>query len=159
MPLFTRTDGYRVLESSGVQTSHTGDTNETVLKTINIPAGAMGPNGVLRVNAQFSMTNNANAKTPRIRLGGLGGTVLADPATAGSSSVRINREIVNRNSQSSQVSSGTSITNTFGASSVAISTAAIDTSAATTLVLTGQLGVGTDAIAVESFTVEIRYAA
>src|SRR5690606_21276995 len=40
---------YRVIVSSGVKTSHTGDTNETDLKTVTIPGGAIGPNGSIRI--------------------------------------------------------------------------------------------------------------
>jgi hypothetical protein len=40
---------WRVLAASAAPASHTGDTLETALATIPVPAGAMGPNGQLRV--------------------------------------------------------------------------------------------------------------
>jgi hypothetical protein len=65
-----------ILGASAVAVSGAADTNENILATITIPAGAMGLNGILRVYADYTVTNNANAKTLRVRLSGIGGTVL-----------------------------------------------------------------------------------
>jgi hypothetical protein len=59
-----------VLAQSAEPTSHTGDTAESVLATIAIPGNAMGENGRLAVEALFSHSANANAKTARIKFGG-----------------------------------------------------------------------------------------
>lgn len=72
---------WRVIAASAVAVSHTGDTIETVLANIAIPAGAMGANGALHITAVFSYTNSANAKTLRIRLGGISGAAFMNYAT------------------------------------------------------------------------------
>ena len=59
-----------VLGQGALAASHTGDTAETVLATVPIPAGAMGEYGRIEVEALFSHSLNANAKIPRIKFGG-----------------------------------------------------------------------------------------
>lgn len=115
--------------------SVTGTASETTLATINIAAGAMGANGKIEVNADFSYTNSANAKTLRIKLGG---TTLWSGTPTATTGLAVRLTIRNRNAANSQrwraqhvLSSGT-----WGDSS---GTAAIDTASATTITITAQL--------------------
>lgn len=148
---------WRVIGASGVKVDRTGDTNETVMATIAIPAGALGANGILRISTAWSCTNNANNKTARLRLGGIGGTALMAPVLT-TSGAYIQRTVHNRNSQSSQIISlGASSVNSFSTGTPA--TAAVDTSAALYVVITGQLATGTDTLSLESYLVEILYQA
>ena len=145
---------WRNLGSSAVAASITGTLTETALATITIPAGAMGPNGVIRVQLLWTVTNNANAKTLRIRLGGIGGTAHMTISGASTVSVTAHRVIANRNSQSSQVSSSAATT-AFGNGAAAVVTGAIDTSASQTLVITAELGNIADTVTLESYLVEL----
>lgn len=154
----TSESGWRILGKSAVASSVTGTTTETTLATINVPAGAMGPNGQLRVTALWSMTNNANSKTARARLGA-GGPQLFTSIVPSLASQRIIRELGNRNSQTSQVSYGAGITASTGTSTTAVSTFTVDTSAAFDLVLTGTLTNTGDTMTLEQYIVEVVYGA
>lgn len=144
----------RLLAASAVASSHTGDTNETALATITIPAGAMGLNGWLRVEATFSYTNSANAKTLRVRLGGISGTSHFARSPTTTAGLRLLWVIANRGAANSQVG-WQSGSNSFDTTSGAITTSAIDTSAATTLVITGLLANSGETIRLESYAVEL----
>lgn len=148
---------WRVLAASAVAASNTGNTTETTLATVAIPAGALGPNGVLRVTATWSYTNSANTKTPRFRLGGISGTVMCAPAVTASGSLIIQRTIHNRNAQNSQVTLGSANSNTFVASSGALLATSVDTSVAQDLVLTGQLANSGETITLEAYLVELMH--
>jgi Protein of unknown function (DUF2793) len=150
---------WRVLARSGVSAGHTGSTSEATLATIAIPAGAMGPNGLLRVTTVWSFTNSANTKTLRVRLGGSGGTVYQAPALTTGDSTMIQRVIQNRNSASSQVGPSSTINNSFGAQGGAVTTSTVDTASAQDLVITGQLALGTETLRLESYLVELAHGA
>jgi hypothetical protein len=144
-----------LLASSHVKSSHTGDTNETALATITVPANAMGANGFIVVDALFSGTNSANDKIYRLRWGGISGTELTVNTATTAFNVRFHRIIANRNDAASQIVMYASV-NSFGASGNALVTATEDTAAGdVTLVLTGQLENSGEEVAVESYSVNI----
>ena len=61
----------RLIASDAVLASHTGDTNEMVIKTYTIPGGSIGPNGYIKIEfVGFAGASNANVKTIRPKLGG-----------------------------------------------------------------------------------------
>ena len=131
--------------------SLTGTTLETTLVTITIPAGLIGSSGKVKLYPLWSVTNNANNKTLRVKLGGSTGYFLQMSGYAQLSSLVIFR---NFNSESVQkVSSG--LPAGLGSTSGAFTSLTIDTSAATTLTITGQLAVGTDTLTLESLFVEV----
>lgn len=150
---------WRVLAASAAASAHTGSTSETLLASVAIPAGALGANGVLRVTSIWSHTNSASVKTPRIRLGGISGTVVCGPALTTTGSLAIQRTIHNRNAHNSQVTLGAATSNTFATSTGALLTASIDTSAAQDLVFTGQLANAGETIALETYLVELLHGA
>jgi hypothetical protein len=147
---------WRVLAASAAAVSHTGDTLETALATIPIPAGAMGPNGQLRVTTQWSYTNSANAKNLRVRFGGTSGTsYLAQAVTTTASSVFQNR-IANRGAANSQIGNSNTA---FGSTTAGVITSAVDTSATADLVITGQVVNSGETLALESYLVELFHGA
>jgi hypothetical protein len=152
-----RLDGWRVIANSGVAAAHTGNTTETALRTVTIPANSIGPNGILKVTALYSFTINANNKTPRIRLGGMSGSGLYSLAIASQGAVAILREVQNRNSASSQVFVPFGTTTSYGVIGAAAGTATQDTTTDLDLVFTGQLANSGDTITLESYTVEVLY--
>lgn len=135
-----------VLGTSAVAVPLTGGTAETALATISVPAGTMGANGLLRITAYWSYTNNGNNKTFRARLGGLAGTQFYSLVTTTALNTRITLEIWNRNSAASQVGSQ---------AGVALQTGTVNTALVQSLVLTGQLANGADTIQLEGYTVEV----
>jgi hypothetical protein len=129
----------------------TGNTAETALRTVPILAGLMGLNGGIEVRHTWSYTNSANAKTMRVRHGGIGGTQFfnrGDTTTASSGFITRFR---NRGSAASQVGS---LTAAGGApSATGLPTGAIDSTVAQDLVVSGQLAVGTETLTLEMLEV------
>lgn len=153
MPLY-RASKYRVLGASAVAVSAPADTNENILATITIPAGAMGLNGRLRVHTLWTVNNNANVKAARVRLGGIGGTDFLGANIVNTLSMQNQVMIANRGAANSQV--GFSLgTTPFALANSANVTAAIDTSAATTLVITAAKATAGDTMTLESYLVEL----
>lgn len=157
MPINSKTGVPRsaiLLAASAVAVSHTGDTNETALATIAIPAGAMGLSGGLHIYTTWSMTNSGNNKNPRVRLGGIAGTAFLGATFTTSATLHDFRRIRNRGAANSQVG-GTGATTgvPIGATSVAVITGTIDTSQAQDLVLSGQLALGTETLTLENYEV------
>lgn len=143
----------RTLGNGAVAVSLTGTTTETVLATVSVPAAFLGPNGLLLGTALWSFTNSANMKTLRVRLGGIGGTVIDSATPTTQTSQRRGFEVNNRNSQTSQVTCGTGSTGGWGPANAPV-TPAIDTSAAVDVVFTGQLANAGETITLESYFLE-----
>jgi hypothetical protein len=152
---------WRVLAAQAVAQSHTGDTTETPLAAFTLPGGAMGPNGLLRITSIFTLTNSANAKTLRYRLGGGGitGSQLMAVSQTTSASIMTQRLIHNRNDASEQVAGPAGFANSFGGSANAAATASVDTSTDQTVAITGQLASSGDTITLESCLVEVAHGA
>lgn len=145
-----------ILASSAVQLSHTGNTNETTLATITIPAGTMGANDMIEVTTLWSFTNNANVKTPRVRLGGVSGTAFYGPGPASNVQIYSQIRIRNRGVQNSQLGYSASAQTSYSASAGALVTSAIDMGSAQDLVFSGQLANSADTISLESYDVSIK---
>jgi hypothetical protein len=143
-----------LLGASAVAVSHTGNTNETALATVTIPAGAMGLNGGLLIYATWTYTNSSNNKTPRIRLGGIGGTVYANLVLTTTATYHDIRRIRNRGAANSQLGGQASAASqAIGSTTSAPVTGAIDTSVTQDLVFSGQLALGSETIALEGYEV------
>lgn len=59
-----------LLKQSFVKVSHTGDTLEYLFASVLLPKNLLGANGSLEIEYFGSWDNNANTKTPRVRIGG-----------------------------------------------------------------------------------------
>jgi uncharacterized protein YbjQ (UPF0145 family) len=150
---------WRVAGSGGAAVSHTGNTNETALATVTIPANAMGANGVVRVTSHFTNNNSANNKTARIRFNTITGSIYKQNINTTVTGFITQIEIHNRNATNSQVGAPSSLTTTFGTTSGTTVTSAIDTTADSTVVISGQLANSGDTITLESYLVEVLYRA
>lgn len=148
--------GWQVVGQGAVQVSHTGNTSETTLATVTIPAGAMGANGRVRITATWGYTNNANNKTVRIRFGGSQVFASANTTTV---QQRAQVEVANRNSESSQVGGVGGGSTGFGSSTTALGATTINTAAAVNVTFTGTLADGADSVSIESYLVEVFYEA
>jgi hypothetical protein len=146
--------GVFVLGASATAVSAGANTTENELASVTVPGGAMGTRGMLRVTSLWTVTNNANAKTPRVRFSGLAGTQYAAPSMASVVSLHDVRVIANRGATNSQVG-GNGGTNTYGTTANALITSAVDTTADTTVKLTGQKGVSGDTLTLEMYLVEL----
>jgi len=135
----------------------TGTVNLTVLGRIGVPGGRMGPHGLLRVTTFWSMTNNANNKTPSItfqNVGGGGAVGYVNQAIASVISLNHQLYISNRAAENSQLGQSNS-TLTYGGSGGTIITSAVDTSQDSELVLAGQLANAGDSLTFERYLVEL----
>jgi hypothetical protein len=144
-----------LLAQSFVAVSGAADTNENTLATITVPANALGANGCLVIRTSWEVTNNANAKTGRVRFSGASGTVFHAPSLASIASAAFETLIANVNATNSQKGGSSSAAGTggWGGSSVALPTASVDTTAETTIVITGQKGTGTDTLTLAGYQV------
>jgi len=131
--------------------SSTGSTSVVTLATITIPAGLMGANGKLKIYPLWSTTNNANAKTLRLNIGGALCSTMTSQSVSNNSGLLIIR---NTNSESVQKCSSGLVAG-IGASFGSIASTTIDTTAATTITITGQLAVGTDTMTLEDLFIEV----
>ncbi len=149
MPLYIPSP-IRILGGSAVAVSGAADTNENTLATITVPAGVMGLNGIIRLQATITCTNSGNNKTHRVKFGG---TQLTSSSVTTTTYYMIDLTIQNRNSASSQFARF----NRFdgGSQSQGQPTATIDTSAATTLIITGQKASAGETITLESYLAEL----
>lgn len=148
---------WNVLFHSGAAVAHTGDTVLTALQTILVPAGSLGPNGLLRVTNLWSYTNSANAKNLKTFLGGTGGTAFSAVAPTTSALYREQLLIANRNAENSQVGAPSNFPGSFGTSANAKVTAAIDTTADQNLVIACQLASSGETITLEDCLVEMLH--
>lgn len=158
--LFAKAAGlWYPLAHSAVPVSHTGDTSIFTHATVTIPAGAMGPNGRVRITVQWGHTNSANNKTLAVYFGGTGGTSYQASVVTTSLTSRAQFEIANRNSQSSQIGNGNQNQATGWGIMTTQLTSSIDTSAAVDIVFRGTLANSSETITLDSYLVEILYQA
>lgn len=143
------------LACDGVGYTATGTTSETELVSVTIPGGLMSSNGQLEVVSYWSETNNANAKTIRMKIGGFSGTSMNTITSV--SFFTMNNLLIIRNDNSTTAQRGMpSSTTGVGTSTTSVSTAAIDTSVDFQLTFTGQVTVITDSVRVVAFHVVYR---
>ena len=140
------------LSASGVQCSNTGNTNETTVKTVTIPAGTFQPNSVLIIRALWSVNNDASAKTLRIKVAGV---LFMQAPMASVASLHSYTAIHNRNSLSSQVAAVSTTPVFFAGTSGTVATATIDTSASVDITFTVTLTDGTDTGSLEAYQIEV----
>jgi hypothetical protein len=154
--VFTSTAPYSQWMALGksVDVTAPADTNENILATINIPANVMGPYGALKIRAQWYTTNNANVKTARVRLGGIGGTDYYGANLAGNLSIVSELVIQNRNDVASQYGPPLGLVAGLGVSALGPTTSTVNTAAATTLVITAQKATAGDTMILISWIVE-----
>lgn len=144
---------HEVLGYGHTQLSHTGDTNVTTLATVVVPANAMGPNGIIRVNSTWTVSpTSANNKTVRVRFGG---GLIVGPVLTTNTLTSQTRWIANRNATNSQVSSFNPGDNSYGVNAGTFVTLAIDTTAAVNIIFTAELATAGEQINLETYYVEL----
>lgn len=152
----------KVLARNAAPVSCDGTTGENILAQINIPANVMGPNGLIRVWANFTMTNSGNNKTFRAKFSGPSGTTVSTDVIANQAIFREVFSVSNRGATNSQVCSKAGTNDEAGTGSIgvkggsyAFALTTVDTTALSTIVLTGQKATGTETLTLESYLVEL----
>jgi hypothetical protein len=142
----------RVLATTAVSASNTGNLNDTILATITVPAHAMGLNGRIRVTAMFGKTGTAGTANNTIYFGGT--LVFFGVMGATSLSNRVQIDLANRGALNSQVAGGTG-SDGFGPNTNPWVFPAVNTAADVTLLIRGQLANAADTIILDSYLVEL----
>ena len=117
----------------------TGTTAETTLLTITIPAALMGIKGRLQVLSFFALTNNANNKTIRAKIGA---NTLNVAGAASLATTGFNFWLLNLNSATAQRNNSSALF-------------AIDTTVSMDLIITGQLANAADSMTLNALTLEL----
>ena len=117
----------------------TGTNSETTMLTVSIPASLMNKRGRANIIVLLSLTNNANAKTVRAKIGGQ--TFVATTST-NQSLLGFSGWLLNLNSETSQK-------NSMAASFT------VDTTIANDLVITGQLANAGDTVTLTTVSLEV----
>ena len=141
-----------ILAQSGVSSSVTGTTAETVLATIPIPAGMLSANGVIRIGATYGFTGGAGTHTMTMRLGGSQVATNAGAATV--LAAEWQRIVRAANSQNAQAFTQVG---TFGSGTAAAGpgSTSVNMANAQNLTLTATLGSSADTATLVGYTVEI----
>lgn len=148
----------RVLCAGGTAASVTGTTSETTLATCTVPAGVMGANGIIRIQAFYSTTNSANVKTIRHRFGGLSGTMFGGVNLTTNSASSMDTIIFNRSAAASQI--GRSFANRnidllLAVTASTHATSSLNTANAQDIVLSCALANSGETCTLESYVVEL----
>ena len=117
----------------------TGTTAETTLLTITIPAALMGKIGRLNFASFFALTNNANNKTLRAKIGA---NSLNVASAANLNATGFNFWLLNLNSATAQRNNNAALF-------------AIDTTVSMDLIITGQLANAADSMTLNALTLEL----
>lgn len=117
----------------------TGTTSETTMLTVSIPASLMNKRGRANVIVLLSLTNNANAKTVKVKVGG---ATIATVTSTNQNLLGLSAWLLNLNSETSQRNNSAS-------------SFTIDTTIANDLVITCQLANAGDTVTVNTVSVEI----
>ena len=141
-----------VMYSNLTTMSLTGTTAETTLATIPIKGGVLGVNGKLRFYILGTVTNSANGKVFRLKHASTSLWQVAHTTAVGVTSQIL---VLNKNSESSQVTSLFNAPGTGGAPATAVTPSTINTSADFSLTITGQLANSADSISVTAIFAEI----
>lgn len=151
--------GEYLLASDNVAGSaHTGTTDETLLASVTIPASALRTNGELAYDVLWTMTNGADDKTLRVRLGtaaGVAGTAFTARVVTTNAGGRLSGRIKWRNSQSAQVGQPAGISG-VSESTGSVVTGTLDGSAALVLSITGQLENAANSMTIQAYSVSVR---
>lgn len=122
------------------------DTAENIVATLSLSAGELGLNGGVFLDFYATCTNNTNVKTIRVRIGGIGGTVIFTRAITSLDHVRGFVNVGNSGSASVQQYDSYCITSTPALAITGSGTAAINTANATTIVITAEKATGSDTV-------------
>ena len=131
----------------------TGTVNETVLGSAYIRGNILGNNGWLEVETLWSVPNNANAKTARIRLFSLANPVFLQSNLANNLGGYFQTLITNNDATNSQI--GGNVGGGHGLASAALPTDNVNTLADFFIFITGQLANAGDTITLNHFSVVI----
>lgn len=144
----------RTIATRRTTASWTGSTAETTVYTATVPANTLGANGSLHFISTLKWSNNANAKTMRIKVNG---TTIYQYGPTTNQTLRAYTILSNRNATNVQVAGGPTggtVNAGFNSASTSdVATFTFDTTADLTITLTVQLGNSGDTAGWEDFEI------
>lgn len=144
-----------ILAKTGTAVSAPVDTNEDIVGTINVLANAVGPNGGISLRCGVTVNNNGNNKTIRVRVGGLGGTIILSANLVSTTGLIVDLWMTNSGATNAQGFYGTGIL-PGALNNVLINTVtAVDTTAAWTIVITAQKATAGDTMTLNSLIAQL----
>lgn len=149
-------DLYQVKADSAGPENHTGDTDETTLKSYEIPAGTLGINGVVRIKATGVSRSNNGEKTYKLKFGGVVIATLTVRAEPADLNWTLFAACHNLGAVDSQGWSAFWIDESAIDINKTAVTSALNTANAQTLEITGQLENAGDECEVRDWTIEIN---
>lgn len=144
----------RVIAQNHVAVASTSTTNEELLATVVIPGNSIGPHGLIRCMSFWTVTNNANSKTARIRLGGFGGTIYNSFTLTSSTSGQTFCIIRNIGVVDAQIGIS-SVAPPFGITTFGTINTTYDTTQDLEVVFTSEKSVGGDIMVLRGYSVEV----
>lgn len=148
----------RILGQGAGPADHTGNTSNTQVASVLVPAGAMGANGRLEIETNWSNNNNANNKTRNIYFGAtndLAGTNYSNTVATTTISTWFMHSIQNLNSASSQQGAVSAAASGSPGSFGAVSTSSINTANASYVVFAVQLANSADTCGLDHYRVTL----
>jgi len=149
-------DLYQVKADDAVPEMHTGDTDETTLKSYEIPAGTLGITGVIRVKATGVSRSNNGAKTYKLKFGATVIATLTVAADAADLCWTLFAACHNLGAVDSQGWSAFWIDEAAIDINKTAVASALNTANAQTISITGQLAHADDECEVRDLTIEIN---
>lgn len=149
-------DIYKVKVGTAEYVVHTGDTNETVLKSHTISGGSLGINGSVRIKVVGTSGGNNGNKTVRLKFGGQIIAQLVAPASVGTPGWTLFSAFYNRGVDNSQYWSYLWTNELVIALDLTAAGSLKDTSLDQVLEITGQLGNAADVIGATEFIIEVK---
>lgn len=135
--------------------AYAGGTATSILATITVPGGTMGPNGRLRVSTFNSFTNPAGAGNNKVCSALLGAFLVASSTLTTSTAYRMFSEICNQNSVSVQTGSYFATPGGGMVSPTDWRRGTINTAVDQNLTLTAQCSIATDYCILENYCIEV----
>lgn len=155
---YTKSQTMAIPIQDGVQHSHTGNTNATVVFSDTLPANSITAYGKFKVESLWTSNNSVGTKTCTVYMRNVGGSDTSI-SSATLSSTTIVGHAVNvirmRNSLTSQISYSTGIAAGYGTTTAATKAYTIDFAQPVIFTFSITLGTGTDNAALEGCSVEI----
>lgn len=143
----------KIIDVWVVGANHTGTTTETTIRSVSIPAGTVKVGNVLKITTAWSWTNNANAKTAKVKLGTTAYVDLS-LSTSLNSKNQCNIAFIASASQIGFQAAGVG-TGGWGAGASAQPTSTYNESQDMTINITGTLANIADTLRLEGYTIEI----
>lgn len=136
---------------SGAATSAPADTTEDTLATCSITGNFLSANGRIEIRTLWTVTNNANAKTARVRLGGTLISSAFNLASTNAGSITV--QTMNRNATNSQISNTVTSTSALALTDQNITTTAVDTTSSQNITITCQKATAGDTCTLEAYAI------